>query len=105
MLIGIDGFQNNSLIRQSDIATFGSLNSAMWINGTQPMFYFDDWVSDGATLPDNVFPFKRLASVTVADKSTTFLYHQMNETTIAEEQWDESLSLWLPSVYITVSDS
>ena len=103
MSVELGDYQNNSAIRQSDLATFGSSNFAMWINGTQPTFFDSD--SSETTLPDNAFPFTRLASVTVADLSTTFLYHQINSTTIAEEQWDDSLNVWLPSVYITVSDS
>ena len=37
-------------------------------------------------MPDNVFPFARLASVTTLDASFTYLYHQMNGTTFAEEE-------------------
>ena len=77
----------------------------MWVNGTQPVLCLDPVNRAGATLPDNAFPFARLASVTVADQSTTFLCHQINGTTIAEEQWDDSLKVSLPSVYTTVSDA
>lgn len=75
----------------------------MWINDTQPV----SW-SLGVPEPDlpgNAFPFARLASVTLADQSATFLYHQINGTTFAEEQWDNLLGAWAPSEYITVSDS
>ena len=58
-----------------------------------------------ATLPNNIFPFARLASVTLADESTTFLYHQMNGTTFAEEQWDASENAWVGTEYITISNS
>lgn len=40
---------------------------------------------------DSAYPFARLASVILADQSSTFLYHQLNGTTFAEEQWDTSL--------------
>ena len=92
---------NYSSIRQSDVALFGN-DYAMWVNGTQPAS------SPGvqtAALPDNSFPFTRLASATLADQSATFLYHQMNGTTFAEEQWDASLSAWTPTVYITLFGS
>ncbi len=56
-------------------------------------------------MPDNVFPFSRLASVTSTDNSVTYLYHQMNGTMIAEEQFVASLNIWLPTVYIIISDS
>ena len=95
-----------TLIRQSDVAAFGSSNNVMWINGTQPVLFFANGGNGvGATLPENSFPFTRLATVTSADQSTTLLYHQMDGTTIAEEQWDNTLNAWLPSINITVSDS
>ena len=76
-------------------------NFAVWINGTQPSL-----ISDlNATLPDNDFPFTRLASVISVDQSMTFLYHQMNGTTFAEEQWDASENAWVGTEYITISDS
>ncbi len=89
---------------QSDIAMFGTsyLNS-FWIKGTQPAFLTGGVQDVG--LPNNSFPFTGLASVTLADQSATFIYHQMNGTTFAEEQWDNSLNAWLPSVYFSVSDS
>ena len=95
-------------MRQSDIAVFGSdsLKYLIWINGTRPAIIATP-VYEGeqeATTPDNVFPFARLASVTSADQSSTFLYHQINGTTLAEEEWDALSNAWLPSVYITVSD-
>lgn len=61
--------------------------------------------AESATLPSNEFPFTRLASVTLTDGSATYLYHQMNGTTFAEEQWDDTLRTWLSPEYITVSDS
>ena len=88
---------NLTSIHQSDIAMFGS-SFAMWIDGTQPIT-----IDTNDVKPDSIFPFARLASVTLADQSATFLYHQINGTTFAEEQWDSSLSNWLPSEYITVS--
>ena len=93
----------DSAIQPSDIAMFGS-ESAMWVNDTQPVLY-PGLIDVAPPLPDSKFPFARLASVTLADQSATFLYHQINGTTFAEEQWDASLSNWLPSVYIVVSNS
>ena len=106
--------QDYTSIHQSDVAVFGSY-FGIWINGTQPAIIDiangnSDILVDGMPVngfpfaPNNAFPFARLASVTSADQSTTFLYHQMNGTTFAEEQWDASLSAWIPTEYITVSD-
>ena len=93
---------NDTSIQQSDIAIFG-LSLAIWINGTRPALINGN--SNEIGTPDNAFPFSRLASVSLADQSATFLYHQINGTTLAEEQWDASLNAWIPSVYIILSDS
>lgn len=88
-------------IPQSDIAMFGTYY-AISINGTEPALLVGTLPDVG--LPNNSFPFARLASVTLADQSATFIYHQVNGTTFAEEQWDNLLNAWMPSVYITVSN-
>ncbi|KAF6220117.1 hypothetical protein HO133_003248 [Letharia lupina] len=67
----------------------------MWVNGDDSFT-----ASTDAALPDNAFPFARLASVTLADQSTTFLYHQINGTTFAEEQWDASPGAWIAAIYL-----
>lgn len=92
-------------INQSDIAVFGlSQLYGVWVNGTRPVLILMTY-NPAATVPDNEFPFRRLASSTLTDGSTTYLYHQMNGSTFAEEQWDNSLNAWLPPEYIIVSDS
>ena len=92
-----DQKQNYTLIPQSDLVIFGSSNY-IWINGTQPVTY--------TTAPPNIsFPFTRLASANSADQKTSFLYHQINHTTLAEEQWDKTEQIWFPTQYITVSES
>lgn len=93
-----------SSIRQSDVALFGS-GYAMWINGTQPAFFPGIIAFELPQLPDNAFPFTRLASVSSADRKSTFLYHQINGTTFAEEQWDSIAFAWTTSAYFTVSGS
>lgn len=74
----------------------------MWINGTQPAL-LPGYPYQGFPVPENAFPFKRLASANLLDQSATFLYHQMNGTMFAEEQWVSSLSIWKPTVYIPIS--
>lgn len=88
-------------IHQSDIATIGRDQNYIWINGTRPTA-----VDIGnMNMPNNTFPFARLASVTTPDQSITYLYHQMNGTTFAEEEWVESVADWGPPTYITVLPS
>ena len=90
-------------IHQSDIALFGSGVYGIWINGTQPaLVTFSGLIP---ALPSNEFPFTRLASISTADMTTTYLYHQINGTTFAEEEWDDGLRAWSSTEYITVSDS
>ena len=98
---------DSSSIHQSDIAFFGEGNT-IWINHTRPVVVVPDLsVADLTTLkpPDKVFPFARLASITLADKSYSYLYHQVNGTTLAEEQWDGILQAWTATEYISISYS
>ena len=105
MLGNITPSREYTPINQSDIAIFGSSDiGGIWINGTQPVPILTAGFN-AATVPDNKFPFKRLASVTSTDNSASYLYHQINGTTFAEEQWDDALQAWLSPEYITVSDS
>ena len=90
-------------IHQSDIALFGQ-EYGLWINGTQPAL-IPTVSTQNAALPSNHFPFRRLASVTPSDGSATYLYHQINGTTFAEEQWDDSFQSWVGTEYISVSDA
>ena len=92
-----NGVNSQKPIHQSDLAMYGG--GAMWINGTHPIAVGD------VPVPNNSFPFTRLASINSADQSATFLYHQINGTTLAEEQWDDLEEVWIATVYITVSDS
>lgn len=86
-------------IRRSDIATFSTAHF-IWINGTQPMIGPSPPPRPG--LPKTPFPFTRLASATF--QSITYLYHQINGTTIAEEQWNDIENFWDTPEYINVSD-
>ncbi|CAD6569571.1 MAG: hypothetical protein ASARMPRED_002950 [Alectoria sarmentosa] len=79
---------NDTSIHQSDIAMSGGF--ATWIYGTQPVLCPSAVLALGIPLPNNTFPFARLANI--------------NGTTFAEEQWDDALLTWIPSEYITVFD-
>lgn len=98
-------------IRQSDIALSNGVgfNLTMWVNDTRLVTsHMDGTGSDSPVLPRplaNEFPFARLATVNSPDQEAIFLYHQINGTTLAEEQWSATLQDWVSTVYITVSDS
>lgn len=92
--------QAYSAVHQSDFALYGEF-FLIWINHTNP-------VVDGlgrSLPPENVFPFTRLASITLADSSFSYLYHQINGTTFAEEQYDITVGSWIATEYITISYS
>ena len=91
--------QDYSSIHQSDIALFGT-NNAIWINHTQPIVLD---TSFGVLPPKSAFNFSRLASTSMAGSTYTYLYHQINGTTFAEEQWDSAEGAWTATDYITIS--
>ncbi|KAM0799383.1 hypothetical protein BDR22DRAFT_910741 [Usnea florida] len=94
---------NSNAIHRSDIASFGTY-FFLWINGTQPVqgSTGDPGGPEPPSGPNSLFPFARLASAT--SSSTTFLYHQMNGTTFAEEQWSDLAFAWGVTEYINLSD-
>ena len=75
--------------------TFAS--DIIWINKSEPILIGE--ISE----PKNTFPFARLASVNTFDDKTTYLYHQMNETTFAEESFEASVGDWSEPTYIHVA--
>ena len=87
-----------------DIALISPAEVLIWINGTQPACYNYTNAYGPCAVPDSVFPFGRLASITDTDKSAVFLYHQLNGTIIVEEQWVQAESRWIAPTYITVKD-
>ena len=95
-----EGGGDYSLIHRSDIANF--VSGFIWINGTQPAIPTYDPNMTLSRAPKSPFPFARLASVT--SQYVTYLYHQINGTTFAEEQWDEIDGTWGPTQYIQVTD-
>ena len=98
---------NYSSIHQSDIALFGE-GHTIWINHTRPVVVAHDFPEHplgDPKPPDIVFPLARLASITLVDQSYSYLYHQINGTTLAEEQWDGILQAWTATEYISISYS
>ena len=94
------GGDDYSLIHRSDIATYGD-RFYIWINGTRPVTWTVMGTVEPGT-PKGSFPFARLASVT--SQSVTYLYHQINRTTFAEELWDHSGEAWGTTEYIHVTE-
>ena len=84
-------------LQQSDMAVIFNKNAqdVIWINQSKAQVGFET-----ITAPKNTFPFTRLASATTSDNRTTYLYHQMNETTFAEEFFEASVGEWGEPTYI-----
>ena len=96
--------QDYSSIYHSDIAVFGR-GYTIWINHTDLAVVAPDEFELPKS-PDNVFTFARLASITLVNESySSYLYHQINGTTFAEEQWDGILEAWTATEYIPISYS
>lgn len=91
-------------IKDSDLATLNPLQAAIWINGTDPeiLTYYEP---GPYVAPHVSFPFKRLASAVSNELTESYLFHQINETTLAEEIYVVTLNYWLPSNYITIANS
>ena len=100
-VIDPDGGNGYGSILRSDMAAF-SPRYLIWINGTQPVV---DTVDGGLAprAPKTSFPFARLAYSKL--ESNTHIYHQINGTTFAEEQWDEIELAWTTTNYIHVLES
>ncbi|KAL9611039.1 MAG: hypothetical protein Q9167_004286 [Letrouitia subvulpina] len=98
--------------------SIGPVNTGHPTNGTKTSQY-TFWV-DGATLRTttanttsdyntrrinritSAFPYPQLGGSAPLDGTVLYLYHQINETTFAEDQWDETTGVWT-SQNITVS--
>ncbi|KAM0804277.1 hypothetical protein BDR22DRAFT_970096 [Usnea florida] len=93
---------NLSGIKDSDLVLIGTPQFALWVRGTEPVVSNHD--GSQVPAPNVSFPFKRLAGITSEDGTASFLYHQINGTTFAEEQYDATSNEWLLSSYITVPE-
>ena len=54
--------------------------------------------------PSTPFPYPRIATTTTINNRAFYVYHQLNETTMAQEVWDPNSPNW-SSVYIDVAVS
>lgn len=98
---------DNGGLSDSDLAIVNPSSNpvVVWVNGTQ-LIGLDLLLNlspDAALV--RPFPYKRLASFTAANQPTSYLYHQINGTTLAEEQYLSSEGQWIASSYIMISGS
>ncbi|KAL8899410.1 MAG: hypothetical protein Q9207_006216 [Kuettlingeria erythrocarpa] len=74
-------------------------NHALWLNGSR-LEGNTDLTSVG--MPRTAFPFQRLAGTYAANSTKTYLYHQLDDSTLAEEFWDDAKSTVWFSNNITI---
>ncbi|KAL8922842.1 MAG: hypothetical protein Q9208_004967 [Pyrenodesmia sp. 3 TL-2023] len=74
-------------------------NHVLWFNGST-LQGDPNMPSVGA--PSTPFPFQRLASTYATNFTKTYLYHQLDDSTIAEEFWDDAKSTVWFSNNITI---
>lgn len=46
-------------------------------------------------LPEASFPYTRMASTFAKNSTSSYLYHQITDTTFAEELWDGTSGFWI----------
>ena len=69
----------------------------LWVNGTTLSSFYDPDVSMFNNPPTSAFPYTRLAATTTDGSTAFYLYHQINESIIAEDVWDRALGSWSSS--------
>ena len=51
------------------------------------------------SMPSTPYPFARLARLTPAIGTNFFIYHQLNASTFAEDQWDDTVGGWVSNLF------
>lgn len=105
------GSYNESLIGDVNIAqvfvNMGSSESytlfGFWVNGTSLAAYTTRNIGL-STMPKTSFPYSRLAGTTVGNSSNVYLYHQINETAIAEDMYNTDGGFFTMT-YLTIAVS
>ncbi|KAL8915805.1 MAG: hypothetical protein Q9208_008833 [Pyrenodesmia sp. 3 TL-2023] len=97
---------NRSILGSSDIAL---------LSPGQPLYFDQSTMRVSAThhgkkyraklpLPNTPFPFNRLASTFARNGTNSYLYHQISDSIISEDLWDDTSGFWITS-NITIETS
>ncbi|KAL9612219.1 MAG: hypothetical protein Q9167_003168 [Letrouitia subvulpina] len=90
------------LINDSDIVYIAGTRSTAFtpvqVNGTALASIWTGFIN----MPTTRFPFKRLASIPQTNESLSYLYHQLDETVIAEEIYDAQRGVFTLTNNITI---
>lgn len=78
-------------------------NTLFQVNGTELSLLGYERILNGlSNKPSNSFPFKRLATCTKLNSTAAYLYHQLDGTTIGEEEYDLVRGVWRAAKNITI---
>ncbi|KAL8636975.1 MAG: hypothetical protein Q9226_009177 [Calogaya cf. arnoldii] len=81
----------NSLLAQSAESRATESANRIWFMAPVPQ----SLTVDGRPSPNAPFPFQRLSTTSATNTTKTYLYHQINDSTIGEEYWDGTSGFWL----------
>lgn len=103
---------NNCPIEISDIVLLNTTEYIIWVNETklvQTSIWSDAVLSAtdsnaAIPVPATAFPFSRLASSSSNKAGIFYLYHQLDDFTFAEEEFDQNIGGWIPSTNITINE-
>ena len=70
-----------------------------WVKNQALTALLSDPFSSVPTSPQSPFPFSRLAGMIPVNGSDFFIYHQLNASSFAEDQWDDSLGGWISNSF------
>ncbi|KAL9611774.1 MAG: hypothetical protein Q9167_003585 [Letrouitia subvulpina] len=94
------------LVTMSDIAVIApntNYSFVAQINDSKLTFIQGLGEMADASKPPSLFPSARLSSLTTANSTINYVYHQLDGSNFAEEQWDASNSAWMPAKNMSIS--
>lgn len=74
----------------------------LWFNGTKLQISFA--APGDVPVPNTLFPYHRVGSAFGVNATQSYIYHQLTESTFAEEIWVDN-GFWLPSTNISIKTS
>lgn len=64
-----------------------------WVNGSNLTWIMQ--TLHRTTKPQSPFPFTRLANTSSENSNILYMYHQINETIVAEDLYDDTTAHWI----------
>ena len=87
----------------TDFCALGD-GEVLWFNGSTPTI-LDSSDNFDLPVPNVTFPYRHFGSTYGVNATQTYVYHQVNDSTIAEEVWEKQSSLWQRSKNISIEVS